>query len=114
MDMPTPETLAAAVAQTAILLGIDPPPAGTQAADLRAWLDWWKPSADVAARLTPSQVASLKAGRWWPPVTAHQVNTMGPGRIQLFPETKAKLEAKQAVELRIQEHNKRRHTPPDE
>jgi len=83
MGMHTSETLAAAVAQTAALLGIEPPPAGTPAGDLRIWLDWWKPSAEAAARLTPDLVARLKAGGWWPPAAAHQVHRLAPAVVRI-------------------------------
>lgn len=140
--MPTPD-LATLVADTAAAIGIEPPPAGTPADELRAWLDWWKGSAGAASRLTPDQVAALKAGRWWPPVTAHQVNTLGPARMVLSPETTAELEgmfrlelyesrwtevlaqlhdeeaaattaeAKQAIEQRIRAHYERRWPPSE-
>lgn len=142
MSSPTPETLATLVAETAAAIGITPPPPGTSDDDLRAWLDWWKEPAGASSRLTPDQLAAVKAGSWWPPFTAHQVRTTGPDRMRIAPETMAQLEgmnrlelyqtswaevlaqlldegrvattdgAKQGIEQRIQAHYKRRWPPP--
>lgn len=144
MSSPTPEALATLVAETAAAIGITPPPPGTPDVDLRAWLGWWKEPAGAMSQLTPDQLAAVKAGRWWPPFTAHKVRTMGPGHVRICPETMAELEgmnrlelyrtswaevlaqlhdegraattdeAKQAIEQRIQAHYKRRWPPSNE
>ena len=44
-----------------------------RALDWRAWVAWWEPSYETARGLIDEQESYLKAGGWWPPVTAAQI-----------------------------------------
>jgi hypothetical protein len=67
-------------------------------APVRAWFSRWHEPAGASSRLTPGQMAAVKAGRWWPPLTAHQVRTMGLGRMRISPETMAQHEGMTRLE----------------
>ena len=47
-------------------------------ADLVQWVEWWQPSYLRATELPPDQIAAMKAGHWWPPVSAVEVRAMPP------------------------------------
>ena len=68
-----------AVADTmADLLGLPRIERGEAVADLVRWADWWQFSYLMAITLEPTEVARLKAGRWWPPVSDEQVREIPP------------------------------------
>lgn len=48
-------------------------PSIATAAEMREWVEWWKPSYHMVRRLSHEQAAYLKRGGWWPLVTAHQI-----------------------------------------
>lgn len=80
--------LALAIGNTAIawavadamadLLGVARIERGEAFSDLVRWVDWWQFSYMTATTLEPAEVARLKAGRWWPPVSGEQVHKMPP------------------------------------
>ena len=47
-------------------------------ADLVQWVEWWQSSYLRATELPPDQIAAMKAGHWWPPVSAVEVRAMPP------------------------------------
>ncbi|MDD3326566.1 MAG: HAD domain-containing protein [Zoogloea sp.] len=47
-------------------------------ADLMCWVDWWQSSYLTAVTLEPAEIARLKAGRWWPPVSGEQIRELPP------------------------------------
>lgn len=47
-------------------------------ADLMQWVEWWQSSYLSAIELPPDQIAAMKAGRWWPPVTDVEIREMPP------------------------------------
>ena len=51
---------------------------GVAFADLVRWVDWWQSSYLTAITLEPTEVARLKAGRWWPPVSGEQIREIPP------------------------------------
>jgi hypothetical protein len=56
------------------VLAIAAPEAPT-ADELQQWLSWWKPSYEAARRMTDERKRYLKAGGWWPPLSASQIGT---------------------------------------
>jgi hypothetical protein len=60
------------------LLGIAVPPAGTAPGELAIWIAYWRPSYEAALAVAPEQISYLKAGGWWPPLTAEMVGTLAP------------------------------------
>jgi hypothetical protein len=59
-------------------LGINPPAATSSGAEIEQWIQWWRPSAQAAAAMTPEIRASLKDGRKWPPVIARYISELAP------------------------------------
>lgn len=51
-------------------------------ADLVQWVEWWQSSYLSAIELPPDQIAAMKAGRWWPPVSDEQIREMSPAIAQ--------------------------------
>ena len=47
-------------------------------ADLVQWVEWWQSSYLSAIELPPDQIAAMKAGRWWPPVSDAEIREMPP------------------------------------
>ncbi|MCQ9730194.1 hypothetical protein LM497_30090 [Pseudomonas aeruginosa] len=47
-------------------------------ADLVQWVEWWQSSYLSAIELPPDQIAAMKAGRWWPPVSDVEIREMPP------------------------------------
>lgn len=47
-------------------------------ADLMQWVEWWQSSYLSAIELPPDQIAAMKAGRWWPPVSDVEIREMPP------------------------------------
>ncbi|WP_180273678.1 HAD domain-containing protein [Iodobacter sp. BJB302] len=47
-------------------------------ADLVQWVEWWQSSYLGAIELPPDQIAAMKAGHWWPPVSDVEVREMPP------------------------------------
>lgn len=47
-------------------------------ADLVQWVEWWQSSYLSAIKLPPDQIAAMKAGRWWPPVSDAEIREMPP------------------------------------
>lgn len=64
-------------AEIAATLEIEAPADATDE-ELSAWLAWWRPSYQAARHITEADKIALKAGGWWPPVEAQQVNTVAP------------------------------------
>jgi hypothetical protein len=62
----------------ALTLGISPPAATRSGAEIEQWIQWWRPSAQAAAAMTPEVLANLKDARKWPPVIARYINEMAP------------------------------------
>jgi len=54
----------------AALLEIRAPDETASADDWRVWVAWWEASYEAARGLSEEQKRYLKAGGWWPPVTA--------------------------------------------
>ena len=57
----------------AALLEIRAPDETASADDWRVWVAWWEPSYEAARGLSEEQKRYLKAGGWWPPVTAAHI-----------------------------------------
>ncbi len=57
----------------AALLDIDAPDETASVDDWRIWVAWWEPSYEAARGLSEEQKRYLKAGGWWPPVTAAHI-----------------------------------------
>lgn len=51
-------------------------------ADLVQWVEWWQSSYLSAIELPPDQIAAMKAGRWWPPVSDVEIREMPPAIAQ--------------------------------
>lgn len=66
------ETIAKAQA-IAALLDIRAPDEAASADDWRVWVAWWEASYEAARGLSEEQKRYLKAGGWWPPITADQI-----------------------------------------
>lgn len=47
-------------------------------ADLMQWVAWWQSSYLSAIELPPDQIVTMKAGRWWPPVSDVEIREMPP------------------------------------
>jgi hypothetical protein len=62
----------------AVLLEIPAPDDSASEDDRRTWVDWWEASYEAARGLTDEQKSTLKAGGWWPPVTAAQIGETPP------------------------------------
>jgi hypothetical protein len=63
--------------EIAAVLGIAAP-AGASESEQAQWIDWWEASARAAGSMSAEVVAALKAGRWWPPLTARQIDEPAP------------------------------------
>ncbi len=48
-------------------------PVEATADERRQWEAWWKPSYEAARGLSEEQKRYLKAGGWWPPITAAHI-----------------------------------------
>lgn len=66
----------------ASLLCVQPVARGATDDDLQQWIDWWQPSYEAAQRLSADEIATLKAGGWWPPATDRQVAEMPPSTVK--------------------------------
>lgn len=64
------------------LLGLPRIERGETADGLVRWVDWWESSYLTAVQLTPDQIARVKAGRWWPPVSDEQIRETPPAMVQ--------------------------------
>jgi len=62
----------------AAALGMHAPDHTTSPEDWRAWVAWWEASYETARQLSEEQKRYLKAGGWWPPVTASQIQNPAP------------------------------------
>ena len=62
----------------ATLLCVQPVGREGTADEVQKWIDWWQPSYEAARRLSAGEIATLKAGGWWPPATGRQVAEMPP------------------------------------
>ncbi len=47
-------------------------------AELVQWVEWWQSSYLSAIELPPDQIAAMKAGHWWPPVSDVETREMPP------------------------------------
>lgn len=46
--------------------------------ELRQWVSWWRGSYEMALGMSGEMKEYLKSGRWWPPVTAEQIENCAP------------------------------------
>jgi hypothetical protein len=53
-------------------------PSSATADEITEWVKWWKPSYRAARAMSDEQIAYLKKGGWWPPVSAHQIDCQPP------------------------------------
>jgi hypothetical protein len=63
--------------EVAQLLGIVAPVGASELEQIQ-WLKWWEASARAAQSMSAGDIATLKEGRWWPPLTAHQIDQTVP------------------------------------
>jgi hypothetical protein len=62
----------------AAYLEIGAPDETASADDWRMWVAWWEASYEAARGLSEEQKRYLKAGGWWPPVTASHIQGPAP------------------------------------
>jgi len=72
-----PHSVVDSCQEVAQLLGIAAPE-GASNLEQAQWLRWWEASAQAARSMSAETIATLKAARWWPPVTAHQIEATAP------------------------------------
>lgn len=70
--------LQSAIEETATILGINKPRESASEEELRIWIEWWRPSVEAAREMCSEDMAYLRAGGWWPPVTAAQISAVPP------------------------------------
>lgn len=66
------------VEEIVAILGVNKPIDGASTDELAAWIEWWKPSLESARNIPSDRVAYLRAGGWWPPVSAEQIARVPP------------------------------------
>jgi len=70
------------VEETVAVLGVNQPIEGASVDELETWLEWWRPSLELAQEMTSNHIAFLRAHSWWPPVTAEQITRVPPSIVQ--------------------------------
>lgn len=66
----------------ASLLCVQPVGREATADEVQQWIDWWQPSYEAAQQLSADEIATLKAGGWWPPATDRQVAEVPPSTVK--------------------------------
>ena len=57
-------------------------PESASAEELRQWVSWWKVSYEAARHTSDDHKNYLKAGGWWPPVVAGQIESVAPAIVR--------------------------------